>query len=122
MDIYSVSESYAYPEGWLESSRVYVPDKSKSEEELNKELREYIKGQRWVQDYISYYRNLAAECIGILSRRLEIFHAPASEEKEQVNLKMLEMYEDDLERLRIVAKAETLETMKSAVSPRWKNF
>ncbi|MBR6404492.1 MAG: UvrD-helicase domain-containing protein [Eubacterium sp.] len=122
MDIYSVSESYAYPEGWLASSRVYVPDKRKSKEELDKELREYISKQKWVKDYISYFKNLATECIHILEKRREFFEVPATDEKEKLNIKMLEMYDDDLDRLRIVAKSETLENMKSVVSPRWKNF
>jgi ATP-dependent helicase/nuclease subunit A len=122
LDIYNVAESYAYPEGWLEESRVFVPEEDKTDEECRLEVMEYIQTQKWVRDYIEYFRNLAEESINILSKRHELFMEPAADEKEKLNLKMIEMYDDDISRLKIIKNAKTLAEMQSAVAPRWKNF
>ena len=122
LNIFNVSESYAYPEGWLKNARCYVPDRSEDDDTVRNKALEWVRSQNWVQNYQKMYKDLALQAVRIFDEHMALFANETDPDKVDLAKKLVDIYLDDMTNLKIFIKAETLKKMKEALPSKWKAF
>ncbi len=108
LGIHRVAESFADKDAWLEAAR----------EKTTAEGREVLQ-EKWVRDYIAYLNQTAEASIELLNGYIEELSKDKDPDRADGIDKIREIYNSDLDKIRLILNADTLSGKAAASKGSW---